>query len=290
MNNKRQTIWLVSMLSLMVILSAYYLFTDDSGTKAPPVAESTQVDGQKPGAGQEANGTAGAGDELVVNEVLEEGTDGDSGANEQGTDTSDTGAAGTEDPAEATQGEQGDQGKTSGEAGKTEEPEVKESQEGAENSKDASSTGKVGAEESKDTSSASNGKKSDEEVLEQVAANATSAAAQLESYKLDRSQKNMKLYDELMTKIDNHENKPEQTAQATEQLKAAEAKEEVILSIEEALQQQYGNAVVKEESEKYNVVVLSEKLDAKGAAGIVSLVMKELKVSPDKVTVQYVAP
>lgn len=67
MNNKRQTIWLVSMLSLMVILSAYYLFTDDSGTKAPPVAESTQVDGQKPGAGQEANGTAG--DELVVNEV-----------------------------------------------------------------------------------------------------------------------------------------------------------------------------------------------------------------------------
>ncbi|OIA99009.1 mutants block sporulation after engulfment (stage III sporulation) [Paenibacillus sp. LC231] len=290
MNNKRQTIWLVSMLSLMVILSAYYLFTDDSGTKAPPVAESTQVDGQKPGAGQEANGTAGAGDELVVNEVLEEGTDGDSGANEQGTGTSDTGAAGTENPAEATQGEQGEQGKASGEAGKTEEPEVKESQEGAENSKDASSTGKEGAEESKDTSSTSNGNKSDEEVLEQVAANATSAAAQLESYKLDRSQKNMKLYDELMTKIDNHENKPEQTAQATEQLKAAEAKEEVILSIEEALQQQYGNAVVKEESEKYNVVVLSEKLDAKGAAGIVSLVMKELKVSPDKVTVQYVAP
>ena len=109
MNNKRQTIWLVSMLSLMVILSAYYLFTDDSGTKAPPVAESTQVDGQKPGAGQEANGTAG--DELVVNEVLEEGTDGDSGANEQGTGTTDTGVTGTEDPAEATQGEQDDQGK-----------------------------------------------------------------------------------------------------------------------------------------------------------------------------------
>ncbi len=28
MNSKRQTIWLVSMLSLMVVLSAYYLFTD----------------------------------------------------------------------------------------------------------------------------------------------------------------------------------------------------------------------------------------------------------------------
>ena len=35
MNNKRQTIWLVSMLSLMVILSAYYLFTEDSGPVNP---------------------------------------------------------------------------------------------------------------------------------------------------------------------------------------------------------------------------------------------------------------
>jgi len=31
MNTKRQTIWLVSMLSLMVVLSAYYLFTDSVG-------------------------------------------------------------------------------------------------------------------------------------------------------------------------------------------------------------------------------------------------------------------
>lgn len=34
MNTKRQTIWLVSMLSLMVVLSAYYLFTQDLGGKA----------------------------------------------------------------------------------------------------------------------------------------------------------------------------------------------------------------------------------------------------------------
>jgi len=33
MNTKRQTIWLVSMLSLMVVLSAYYLFTQDIGGK-----------------------------------------------------------------------------------------------------------------------------------------------------------------------------------------------------------------------------------------------------------------
>lgn len=33
MNTKRQTIWLVSMLSLMVVLSAYYLFTEEIGGK-----------------------------------------------------------------------------------------------------------------------------------------------------------------------------------------------------------------------------------------------------------------
>ena len=123
MNNKRQTIWLVSMLSLMVILSAYYLFTDESGTKAPPVAESTQVDGQKPAAGQGANGTS---DELVVNEVIEEGTDGDSGANEQNAESTDTGAqTGSEDPAKAAQGDQGKEGEPSkeGEQGKQGEQE-----------------------------------------------------------------------------------------------------------------------------------------------------------------------
>ena len=52
MNNKRQTIWLVSMLSLMVILSAYYLFTEDSGPVNPPVADSQQVDGMKQGEAQ----------------------------------------------------------------------------------------------------------------------------------------------------------------------------------------------------------------------------------------------
>ncbi|GAB6929863.1 hypothetical protein JCM10914A_38460 [Paenibacillus sp. JCM 10914] len=270
MNNKRQTIWLVSMLSLMVILSAYYLFTD-TDSKTPPVAESTQVD-QK---GTDANGQ-GTVDELVVNEVLEEGTDGDSGANEQD-GTSGTGAeTGTEDPAKATQGDQED--KAAKENEKATEPEVTESKE---ETKDA-----------KDTSKATDANKTDEEILSEMSTSVQSAtaAAQLDFYKMEREQKNNKLYDDLIAKIDNHENKPDVTAQASQQWKEAEEKEAAILSIEELLQQQYGNAVVKEESEKYNVVVLSEKLDAKGAAGIVSMVMKELRVSPDKVTVQYVAP
>jgi stage III sporulation protein AH len=45
---------------------------------------------------------------------------------------------------------------------------------------------------------------------------------------------------------------------------------------------------VQEEADKYKVVVLSDKLDVKQAVSIVDLVMKELSVSQNKISVQYV--
>ncbi|MDF2922003.1 MAG: stage sporulation protein [Paenibacillaceae bacterium] len=44
MNTKRQTIWLVSMLSLMVVLSAYYLFTEDVNKLNTATEKVTQED------------------------------------------------------------------------------------------------------------------------------------------------------------------------------------------------------------------------------------------------------
>jgi len=60
MNTKRQTIWLVSMLSLMVVLSAYYLFTqdlDDTGKLSDSGEKTEDV--------SEVNGSGG----LVVDQV-----------------------------------------------------------------------------------------------------------------------------------------------------------------------------------------------------------------------------
>lgn len=59
MNTKRQTVWLVSMLSLMVILSAYYLFTEDGSSKAP--AGQTQT--------AELGGGGADTQQVVVNEA-----------------------------------------------------------------------------------------------------------------------------------------------------------------------------------------------------------------------------
>jgi hypothetical protein len=74
MNTKRQTIWLVSMLSLMVVLSAYYLFTQD--TSSPDMLSDGTQTQQKAGATEAAAGN----DQIVVDQVDSAGkaTDDDS--------------------------------------------------------------------------------------------------------------------------------------------------------------------------------------------------------------------
>lgn len=82
MNTKRQTIWLVSMLSLMVVLSAYYLFTQEIGnkdqvsdvTQLQNVAEVANVDGSNAtetsgGAEQEGDYTISEVDQEVLNQL-----------------------------------------------------------------------------------------------------------------------------------------------------------------------------------------------------------------------------
>ncbi|WP_138225484.1 SpoIIIAH-like family protein [Paenibacillus algicola] len=254
MNNKRQTIWLVSMLSLMVVLSAYYLFTEDAGPAAPPVAERTQDFGLQ-----------AQGDEIVVHEVVEEGVDGDAGKSEDAAVGSDT------DTSKAN-------GEAADETGNPAQPEAGSEDTAVKEDTAVNETGKETA-------------KSEDEILEEVAqVQAGSSSAKLESYQLDRANKNMQLHEELMAKLGDQNTTPEETAKVTNDLNSLEEKESILWSIEEKLQQQFENAVVKEENDRYNVVVLSEGLDAKNAAGIVSMVMKELNVSQDKISVQYVTP
>ncbi|NBD22688.1 SpoIIIAH-like family protein [Paenibacillus glycinis] len=93
MNNKRQTIWLVSMLSLMVVLSAYYLFTEDVST---PSNDIVTTDGTKQqGAASdatEASGTEAGDDAIIANEVTGDDAGnaaGDAAANNAGNASAD---------------------------------------------------------------------------------------------------------------------------------------------------------------------------------------------------------
>ncbi|MNC78373.1 SpoIIIAH-like protein [compost metagenome] len=59
-------------------------------------------------------------------------------------------------------------------------------------------------------------------------------------------------------------------------------------SLEDILGQTYSNAIVLDEGEKYKAVVqVANKLDAKQAQSIIDLMIKELGVSKESVSVQY---
>lgn len=228
MNNKRQTIWLVSMLSLMVILSAYYLFTEDTA----PLDNASSPEQIEVVGADKASTTNSEG--VVVTEV--------------------EGITGTE---------------TDGALGET-APEVTAPEVTAEG-------------EDKTSSSIS---PEDEDVLKQM--------ANLEgSQKLDQTQRERmeaisKKAEELTAIIANTKVSQEEASQAVEELSRLQDTDERITSLQEKLLQEYENAVVDEVDTNFKVIVLSDKLEKKQAVSIIELATKELNVTPDRVTVQYV--
>lgn len=307
MNGKRQTIWLVSMLSLMVVLSAYYLFTEDSGASVPKdTAGTMQVDSLKKDTANAALPTVGDKG-IVVNEVVNQGdvvADGGVVDNASGTTATDdsTAAATTDDS--ATTAVKDDSSKAAADSGKSEKASTdtaaKDSSKTSDTAAKDSATKETEAKdtaakdtEAKDTAANTTSKtpaKNDKEILDEVASQSVSASSMFNNYLYEREQKNLKSQQDLLALINDMEKTPADNAVAQEQLLNLEEKESKITGIEEQLQQKYGEAIVKEEAgDSYKVVVLSDKLDVKQAVSIVDLVMKELSVSQDKVSVQYVS-
>ncbi|WP_138753405.1 SpoIIIAH-like family protein [Paenibacillus sinopodophylli] len=204
MNTKRQTVWLVSMLSLMVVLSAYYLFTQDVET--PDVL----TDGsQTEQAASNATEAAASGDGLVVNEVEQ--------------------PAGENVLSEA-----------------------------------------------------------DKETLSQIDAQGLAAGGLFSELLTKRELINAQEEDRIYGAINKTAEKPEEASAALAQLEQLEEKTSKLTSIEAELMKQYEVAVVDEQSDKFNVVVSSDKLEKKQAAEIIKLVMSTMEVGADQVSVRYI--
>lgn len=269
MKSKRQTVWLVSMLSLMVVLSAYYLFTEDAPV-TPKTADGQQVTTMEKELGNETavGTTLPGGSDVIVSEVVTEG--------EQGALTDDSGAAKSDVPQE-------DQAQ---DPAKDPESAAQDDKAAQESQKESQSTDNRSTEQPKSETSATS---NDEDVLKEIEAQNGLGADTLTAYQFERSEANMKKQDELLKTINSEEKSLDEAAMAQQELSALEEKEEIIFDIEERLQQKYANAAVTESDDKYKVIVVSEKLEAKDAVGIMDLVMQELGVSQDKVSVQYVS-
>lgn len=302
MNGKRQTIWLVSMLSLMVVLSAYYLFTEDSGASVPKdTAGTMQVDSLKKDTANASLPTVGDKG-IVVNEVVNQGdvvADGGVVDNASGTTATDDSAATATTDDSATTAAKDDSSKAAADKGNSEKTSTdtaaKDSSETSDTAAKDTATKDTAAKDTttKDTAATTTSKtpaKNDKEILDEVASQSVSASSMFTNYLYEREQKNLKSQQDLLALINDMEKTPADNAVAQEQLLNLEEKESKITGIEEQLQQKYGEAIVKEEAgDSYKVVVLSDKLDVKQAVSIVDLVMKELSVSQDKVSVQYVS-
>ncbi|MBY9081495.1 SpoIIIAH-like family protein [Paenibacillus sp. HN-1] len=305
MNGKRQTIWLVSMLSLMVVLSAYYLFTEDSGVSSPKETAGTiQVDSVKNGGSTLADGGATVSevtpqDAASANDSTASAGQSASNDNTAAADNGSTASADGKTTADASSAAAGDNGAASAEGTGSSKEAITPSAPAASQSPAASasaspkataSAGKTGSDKSTSAGDDSGVSKKDAAVLDQVASQSASASSMFTNYLYEREQNNLKEQNDLMAVINNMDKTPEESAAAQQQLNKLEEKESKITSIEEQLQQQYGDAIVKEEGEDtYKVVVLSDKLNVKQAAGIIDLIMKELSVSQDKVSVQHVS-
>lgn len=258
MKSKRQTIWLVSMLSLMVILSAYYLFTEDSSQNASKPVEGEQVvNMQNPSDLSLFPDSALSGQDVNISEVTSE-------------NGSATGAI--SDDKEQPQTEVKDNAQNNANTEKGTDPAAEKEKSG----------------EQEQSGQVTDPQVKDEDVLKQLESQGTNKLDQLTTYQQERSQANAKRVDELLKQINDGKSLDE-SAVAQKELRVLEENEEKINGIEERLQQQYANAVVTEDNNQYKVVVASEKLEAKDAVNIVDLVIKELGVSQDKVSVQYVS-
>ncbi|PYI55057.1 SpoIIIAH-like family protein [Paenibacillus flagellatus] len=236
MNTKRQTVWLVSMLSLMVVLSAYYLFTEDVNeldlTAQQLSGSEIKVDAVSTGGGAKTD--AAAGDKAAADKAAADKAGADQAAANQGAST-----------------DKAASGKTSG-------------------GTDATS------------------KKTDEEVLKQVTAKETTGSDYFASLQMKRSEELAKQTEKWMTISLDSKKSTEEVTQAMNELNKLQDTDEKVTGLEDQLAQSYKNAIVLQEGGKWKVVVQAAKLEKSEGVSIVDLVMKELNVTPDKVTVQYV--
>lgn len=236
MNTKRQTIWLVSMLSLMVILSAYYLFTEDVDPTNDMLTEANQEEKLDLSATEAAADNIDKLDGITVTEVEE------SGAEEAAADAA------------------------------------------ADKAPDAA------ADIAPDAAADIAAEKADQEVLRKYEASGAKGSL-FDELQYTRDQKFAEENNRLYSIISDASQDGKEATKAAEQINQLEDKSAKKTGIEEELTKQFSNAIVVEENNnKYKVVVESEKLERSQADSIVMMVMKELEIGADQVSVQYIAP
>lgn len=305
MNTKRQTIWLVSMLSLMVVLSAYYLFTEDvnnldfSAKGAVPKEVSInagQLDSQS-GAAATTNGAAG---KAAAGASATGTTTG--GATANGTAASGASAGGTAAGTPATGAAQSgaatgaaaagaDKAATTGGAAQegAKAPAAATTSSGAKADTPSAAKPDAAGDKAAQPVSGKTAQASDADakVLEKMQAKATSGADYFVNMQLVRDEQLSKQVEQLMTILADTKQTKEAAAKAQVDLQKLQDLEAKMTNLEDALAKDYSQAVITQESGKYKVTVQAKKLEKSQALSIADMTMKELGIGPENIAIQY---
>lgn len=252
MNAKRQTIWLVSMLSLMVVLSAYYLFTEDvnkldlASTNAVSQSQEVKIDMSQvdPATGTKTDVKATTGAAAGTTATTK-------------TDTKAT-TPQTSTKTDAATTTQQDSSKTT----------------------------------TKDTSKATTTSKTDDQVLKQVEEQAKTTSAQdyFTNEQVKQNDYFSKTSSDLMAIILDTKKTPEAIAKATNDLNTLSDLQEKIDNLQDLLVQDFPQAIINQDGNKWKVTVQSDKLEKSQGVSIVDMVVKELGAAPENIKIQYVRP
>ncbi|WJH34292.1 SpoIIIAH-like family protein [Paenibacillus aurantius] len=268
MNTKRQTIWLVSMLSLMVVLSAYYLFTEDVN-KLDVASDATHQEDVKVTTQEDP---AGGKDKAVG---------GTEAAGAVKTDSSKTDAKPADPRSEpkpvSPQPTEG--GKAS--------PQPTDSGKASPKPTDSGKTQPQASAAPKDNKS-TDAKATDAQVISQLEsqASAKSGADYIIQQQLKRSDDLAEQTGKLLAIINDTKNSSDTIAKAYDDMSKLEQQEAKQSHIEEVLSKDYAQALLTKEESKWKVIVQTNKLERSQALSIIDLVMSELNVGPEKVSVQ----
>jgi len=266
MNAKRQTIWLVSMLSLMVVLSAYYLFTEDVN-KLDLAANDTKANTQEVKVDMSQADPSGKTDVKATT-----GTDAKSTADSKASSSTTTQSGSQSTTQSSTKTDvKTDASKT--DASKTDA------------SKTTSSTGT-------NKSTASSTTKTDDQILKQVEeqSKTTSASDYFINEQMKQHDMFAKQSSDLMNIIIDTKQTPDAVAKANNDLEKLADVQEKVEALQDQLMKDFPQAIVNQDGNQWKVTVQSDKLEKSQGVTIVDMVIKELSAKPENIKIQYVRP
>ncbi|MBD0380724.1 SpoIIIAH-like family protein [Paenibacillus sedimenti] len=255
MNAKRQTIWLVSMLSLMVVLSAYYLFTEDvnkldlAATDSAAKPQEVKIDMTQ------VDPAAAAADKGKTDVKATTGTDAKTEAKSDAQTTTKT------------------DGKT--DASKT---------------TTSTDTSKATTDTSKSTQTST--AKTDDQILKQVEeqAKTTSASDYFTNEQMKQHDMFAKKSSDLMEIAIDPKQTPEAVVKAQNDLQKLADIQDKVENLQDTLRKDYPQVVVNQDGNQWKVTVQSDKLEKSQGVTIVDMVIKELGAAPENIKIQYVRP